>query len=183
MNKNHNIQLNNIITKNNSLPFSFWIKSMLSFRFISNLSIIVSFIAYYMNAYEVLFILAPLVITNCMIITYMLITDLDELMKGLLEKELPNKKDRDNYKCMFVICMLLWHFLPILWIFYVFDKEHLVNYFRPNFMGTYFKSLLIAILYYYYESNIKLYGDMNYLVYFVIYIILLLGICIYLYLE
>ena len=174
----------NTMNKNNDvLPFSFWIKSMLSFRYISNLSIILSFISYYMNAYELLFILAPLVITNCIIITYMIFTDLDELMKGLLETELPNKKDRDSYKCIFVIFILIWHFLPILWLFYIFNKDHLIKYFRPNFMGVYFKSLVIAILYYYYESNYKIYGDMNYLFYFIIYTIVLLGLCIYLYLE
>jgi hypothetical protein len=195
MNKNNNIQLNNNINhnKNNSitslyinkndnvLPFSFWIKSMVSFRFISNLSIILSFISYYMNAYEILFIVAPLVIVNCIIIFYIMLTDLDELMKGILEKKLPNKIDRDNYKCLFVIFIILWHLLPIVWLYYVFDKDNLIKYFRPNFMGTYFKSLIICILYYYYESNEKIYGDLNYLFYFIIYIILLLGICISLY--
>ena len=172
-----------INTNNDVLPLSFWIKSMLSFRYISNLSIILSFISYYMNAYELLFIVAPLVITNCIIIIYMMITDLDELMKGLLQSTLPNKQYRDSYKCIFVIFILLWHILPIVWIFYIFNKKHLIKYFKPNFMGIYFKSLLIAIIYYYYESNEKIYGDMNYLFYFVIYIILLLGICICLYLE
>ena len=74
---------------------------MVSFRFISNLSIIVSIIAYYMNAYDILFIVAPLVIVNCILIVYIMVTDLDEVMKGILEKNLPHKKDRDTYKCIF----------------------------------------------------------------------------------
>lgn len=172
-----------VITKNNSLPFAFWIKSMLSFRFISNLSIIVSIIAYYMNAYDILFIVAPLVIVNCIIIVYIMLTDLDEVMKGILEKHLPNKIDRDTYKCIFVLFMLIWHSVPILWLYYIVEKNNLIKYFRPNFMGTYFKSLIIVIVYYYYESNEKIYGNLNYLLYFIIYIILLLGICIYLYLD
>ena len=171
------------IQHNNSLPFSFWIKSMLSFRFISNLSIIVSIIAYYMNAYEILFIVAPLVIVNCILIVYIMVTDLDEVMNGILEKNLPRKKDRDTYKCIFVLFILLWHFLPILWLYYIVVKDNLIKYFRPNFMGIYFKSLIIVIVYYYYESNEKIYGNLNYLFYFIIYIILLLGICIYLYLD
>ena len=172
-----------VITKNNSLPFSFWIKSMLSFRFISNLSIIVSIIAYYMNAYDILFISAPLVIVNCILIFYIMLTDLDELMKGILETYLPNKIDREHYKCLFVLFAILWHLVPIIWLYYIFDKDNLIKYFRPNFMGTYFKSLIIVILYYYYESNEKIYGNLNYLFYFIIYIILLLGICISLYSE
>jgi len=173
----------NVITNNNSLLFSIFIKSTLSFRFISNLSIIISIFSYYMNAYEILFIVAPLVIVNCIIIIYIMLIDLDELMKGTLEKYIPEKHNRDEYKFLFVIFIILWHLLPIIWIYYIFNKDNLIKYFRPNFMGIYFKSLLIIIIYYYYESNEKIYGDINYLFYFIVYIILLLGICIYLYLE
>ena len=50
-------------------------------------------------------------------------------------------------------------------------------------MGIYLKSILIPILYYYYESNQYIYGNINYLLYLIMYIILLLWVCIYLYLE
>jgi len=173
-----------ILNKQNKiLPLSFWIKSMLSFRFISNLSIIVSIIAYYMNAYEILFIVSPLMIVNFILITYILFTHLDEFMKTLLEQYLPIKEDRDAYKTQFVILVLVWHLLPIFWLFYILEKDNLVKYFRPNFMGMYLKSIIIPILYYYYESSEKLYGDLNYLIYFVFYIILLLSVCVYLYLD
>ena len=169
--------------ENNTLPLSFWIKSILSFRFISNLSIIVSIIAYYMNAYEILFIVSPLMIVNFILITYILFTNLDEFMKQILTQYLPKKEDRDNYKTQFVILVIVWHILPIFWLFYILEKDNLVKYFRPNFMGMYFKSIIIPIVYYYYESNEKIYGDINYLIYFVFYIILLLSVCVYLYLE
>ena len=176
----HHIDLNK---SSKTLPFSFWIKSMLTFRFISNLSIIVSIIAYYMNAYEILFIFSPLIIVNFILITYILFTNLDEFMKKIFEQYLEEKKDRDKYKLQLIIFVILWHLLPIVWLFYILEKENLIKYFRPNFMGIYFKSIIIPIIYYYYESNEQIYGNLNYLSYFVFYILLLLGICIYLYLE
>jgi hypothetical protein len=178
-----NITNNNHNDNDKILPFSFLIKSGLSFRYISNLSIIISIIAYYMNAYQILFIFAPLMIVNCIIISYILFTNLDDLMCHILIPYLPEKEDRDKYKIVFVILVILWHILPILWLFYILDKDNLIKLFRPNFMGTYFKSILIPILYYYYESNQNVYGNINYLMYFICYIILLLTSCIYLYME
>jgi hypothetical protein len=178
-----NITNNNNNNNNKNLPFSFLIKSGLSFRYISNLSIIISFLAYYMNAYEILFIFAPLLIVNCILISYILFTNLDDLMCNILMHYLPEKEDRDSYKIVFVILFILWHILPIVWLFYILDKDNLIKLFRPNFMGIYFKSILIPIVYYYYESNNHIYGNINYLMYFIAYIILLLSSCIYLYLE
>ena len=176
--------MNNDIDKHNKLlPFSFWLKSMISFRFISNFTIIITIIAYYMNAYELFFIFSPLLIVNFILISCILFTNLDDFMTTLLEKYLPNKTDRDNYKLLFIIFIIVWHLLPIIWLFYILEKEHLIKLFRPNFMGIYLKSILIPILYYYYESNDTIYGNINYLLYLVMYIILLLAVCIYIYLE
>ena len=177
--------MNNIDYNNNTkiLPLSFWIKSMLSFRFISNLSIIVTIFAYYMNAYEIVYIFYPLIIVNFILIMVILFTNLDDFMKKILEKYLPHKVDRDNYKFHFIIFIVLWHLLPIILLFYKVEKENLIKLFRPNFMGIYLKSIFIPILYYYYESNEHIYGNINYLLYLIIYIILLLGVCIYLYLP
>ena len=180
MNNDNDIDIN----KNNKvLPISFWIKSMISFRFISNLTIIISIIAYYMNAYEILFIFSPLLIVNLILISCILFTNLDNFMKTILEKYLPNKSNRDNYKILFIIFIIVWHLLPIIWLFHILEKDNLIKLFRPNFMGIYLKSILIPILYYYYESNEYIYGNINYLLYLILYIILLLGVCIYLYLE
>ncbi len=181
MNSMNSVNDNN--NDNKKLPFSVLIKSGLSFRYISNLSIIISIIAYYMNAYQILFIFAPLLIVNCIIINYILFTNLDDLMYHILIPYLPEKEDRDKYKLIFIVLVIVWHSLPLVWLFYILDREHLIKLFRPNFMGIYFKSILIPILYYYYESNEKVYGNINYLMYFICYIILLLTSCIYLYME
>ena len=176
---NNNIMNND--KNNKGLPFSFWIKSMLSFRYISNLSIIISIIAYYMNAYELFFIFSPLIIVNFILISCILFTNLDNFMKTILENYLPTKTDRDNYKLQFIIFIIVWHLLPIIWLFYILEKENLIKIFRPNFMGIYLKSILIPILYYYYESNDYIYGNINYLLYLIMYIILLLSVCVYLF--
>lgn len=179
----NNITQNINQNKSKTLPFIFWIKSILSFQYISNLSIFVGIIAYYMNAYEILFIFAPLIIVNFLLISYILLTNLDDFMNTILHHYLPDKEDRDKYIPLIIIFIILWHLLPIIWLFYVLNKDNLIKIFRPNFMGMYFKSILIPILYYYYESNDKIYGNINYLFYFICYIILLLTLCIYLYLA
>jgi hypothetical protein len=186
---NMNNSINNSINRHNkrlhttSLPSRFWLKSMLSFKYISNLSIIITIIAYYMNAYELFFIFSPLIIVNFILISCILCTNLDDFMKTTLETYLPTKTERDNYKIQFILFILLWHLLPIVWLFYILEKENLIKLFRPNFMGIYLKSILIPILYYYYESNEFVYGTINYSLYLIMYIILLLSVCVYLYLE
>ena len=165
------------------IPLSFWIKSVLSFRFISNLSIIVAIIAYYMNAYTIVFIFYPLIIVNFILIMVVLFTNLDDFIKTIFAHYLPHKVDRDNYKLQVIILIVVFHLLPIIWLYYRVEKDNLITLFRPNFMGIYLKSVFIPILYYYYESNNNIYGNINYLFYLISYIILLLGVCIYLYLQ
>ena len=177
-NNEYNDSINNT---SYNVPFMFWVKSVLSFRFISNISIIISILAYYMRAYEILFIFAPLMIVNFIMITYILFTNLDDFMKTILEKYLPNKKSRDNYKIQFIIFIIVSHLLPLVWLYYILEKDNLCKIFRPNFMGIYLKSVMLPILYYYYQGNNKIYGNINYLIYFIFYIILLLSSCIFLY--
>jgi hypothetical protein len=107
--------------------------------------------------------------------------NLDELMNGLMGKVLPDINDRIKYKSTFVFFMIIWHIVPVFWLLYVLQKDTLIKTFRPNFMGTFLKSALLPIIYYYYENNIKIYGDFNYLMYLVCYIVLLLSVCIILY--
>ena len=165
------------------LPLSFYIKSLLSFRFISNLSIFVSIIAYYTNAYNIFFHFIPLVIVNFIIIMFMQFYNLDELIKGLLNNRLPDKKDRDEAKPQIVLFITLWHLIPLLWLMYILQSQDIIKIFHPNFMGIFLKSALVPIIYYYFESNLQVYGDINYLAYYIIYIGLLFASCIYLYVQ
>lgn len=184
MNKsiNNNITATEKKNTKSDLSLLFWIKSALSFRFISNLSIIVSIFAYYTNAYDIFFHFIPLVIVNFIIIMIMQFYNLDELIDGIFQKKLIYKKDRDEIKPQFVLFTTLWHFIPLLWIMYILQTEDIIKLFHPNFMGVFLKTSLIPIIYYYFESKIKVYGNINYLAYFILYIGLLFASCVYLYL-
>lgn len=165
------------------LPLSFWFKSALSFRFISNLSIFVSIISYYTNAYDIFFHFIPLVIVNFIIIMFMQFYNLDEFIKGLLNDRLLDKKDRDEVKPQIVLFITLWHLIPLLWLMYILQSQDIIKIFHPNFMGIFLKSALVPIIYYYFESKLQIYGDINYLAYYIIYIGLLFASCIYLYVQ
>ena len=163
------------------LSLNFVIKSIFTLRFISHLSIFVSIVAYYTNAYEIFFHFAPLLIVNFIMIMFMQFYNLDELMNRFLKNRVPDKKDRDELKPQVVLFITLWHFIPLLWLMYILQSQDLIKIFHPNFMGVFLKSSLIPIIYYYFESKLQVYGDINYLAYYVVYIILLFASCIYLY--
>ena len=160
-----------------------FIKSILTFKFISNLSIIVSICAYYMNAYNVFFTFVPLVIVNFIMILIVQIFNYDEIMIGLYGKlYLENKdKDKDTITSKFSIVLVLIHLLPVLWIIYILQSRDIIKIFKPNFMNIFLQSISITILYYYFQSNMKIYGNVNYLVYLILYIGLLLATCYYVY--
>ena len=122
------------------LPLSFWFKSALSFRYISNLSIFVSIIAYYTNAYDIFFHFIPLVIVNFIIIMFMQFYNLDEFIKGLLNDRLLDKKNRDEVKPQIVLFITLWHLIPLLWLIYILQSQDIIKIFHPNFMGIFLKS-------------------------------------------
>ena len=107
--------------------------------------------------------------------------NLDELMDRYLEDILPDKKDRDELKPQVVLFTTLWHFIPLLWLMYILQSQDIINIFHPNFMGIFLKSSLIPIIYFYFESKLRVYGDINYLAYYIVYFILLFTTCIYLY--
>jgi hypothetical protein len=163
------------------ISLSYIINLVLSFRFISNLAIFVSIISYYTNAYDIFFHFIPLLIVNFIMIIFMQFYNLDELMDRYLEDILPDKKDRDELKPQVVLFTTLWHFIPLLWLMYILQSQDIINIFHPNFMGIFLKSSLIPIIYFYFESKLRVYGDINYLAYYIVYFILLFTTCIYLY--
>jgi hypothetical protein len=177
------IQISNHKHQSKHLTLGLYIKGAFSFKYISNLSIIVSIISYYLNAYDVFFIIAPLVFVNLIILLILQIFEYDNLMMGLLGNEFPDKKNRDKQAPLFAFAMNIWHIVPVLWLFYIFKSHdvNIVKIFHPNFMGTFLKSSILPLIYYYFESNLRVYGDVNYLAYLILYMGLLLATCIYLY--
>jgi hypothetical protein len=170
------------------ITFRQWIESCLSFKYISNFSIIACIIAYYTNAYQIFFILAPLLITN-LIFTFILEWfNLDELVKSVFalqntqQNTIQNTIQNLSYiKNQFVILNTLWHLLPVLWLYHTLNKEHLINIFKPNFMGMYLEAGVISLIYFYFGSKNMVYGDINYAGYLILYFLVLLSVCCYLY--
>ena len=172
---------NNDNDNDNDISIWFYIKSGLTFKYISNLSIIVCILSYYMNAFDLFFIFMPLVIVNLLIIVLMQICDFDKLMFGLLGKSIPNKMQRDMIIPKFTLIFNIWHLVPVLWIIYILQNDDIINLFHPDFMTIFAKSILVPIVYYYYEYELKVYGDINALFYLIIYILCLLATCFYLF--
>jgi len=163
-----------------------WIESCISFKYISNFSIIVCIIAYYTNAYQIFFILAPLLLTN-LIFTFILEWfNLEELVKSVFNIEnIPlNKNTLQNIKYIenqFFILNTLWHLIPVLWLYYILNKEQLIDIFKPNFMGIYLKSAVIGLIYFYFGSKNMVYGNIDYSCYLIFYFMVLLAVCCHLY--
>ena len=60
-----------------------WIEKCFTFKYISNFSIIICILAYYMNAIDIVFVLAPLIITNLILILVLENIDLNKLIYNL----------------------------------------------------------------------------------------------------
>ena len=189
--KNKLLQVNSIfrvVFSRMEITLRQWIESCLSFKYISNFSSIVCIIAYYTNAYQIFFILAPLMITN-LIFTFILEWfDLDELVKGVFAIQNHSQNTQQNtiqnisyIKNQFLILNTFWHIIPVLWLYHILNKEHLINIFKPNFMGMYLEASVISIIYFYFGSKNMVYGDINYSGYLILYFLVLLGVCCYLY--
>jgi hypothetical protein len=83
--------------QNSKLGIGFYLKSALTFRYLSNLSIIVTILSYYMNAFDIFFIFAPLVFVNMILIIIVQILNYDEFIEGILGK------NKENNSTSFVI--------------------------------------------------------------------------------
>jgi hypothetical protein len=162
------------------ITLSFWIKLALSFKYISNFSIIIGVLAYYMNAMQLFFICAPLIIVNFIIITIIQIFELDALVEGIFGKYIKDKKKREEVYSDYVILSNIWHFAAVFWLYLILNNG-LIRAYKPNFMGIFFLSILVPIIYFIVEQKHKIYGDINYISYLIMYVIFLFIACIKLY--
>jgi hypothetical protein len=167
-------------TNNEEITLTFWLKLGLSFKYISNFAIIIGVLAFYMNAMQIFFICAPLIIVNFLVITIIQIFELDSLVEGIFGKHIKDKKKRESLYNDFVILSNIWHFAAVFWLYLVLHSG-LIKLYKPNFMGIFFISILIPITYFIVEMKHKIYGDINYIAYFIMYVIFLFITCIQLY--
>lgn len=162
------------------IPLRVWINLMLSFRYISNIAIILGVLSFYMNMMDVYFLMVPLIIVNFIVLSIIQVFELDELIKGLLGDYLTIKDENVIYT-EYMVLSILWQLGAIFWVYLTFgDKLRMV---RPNFMKVFLICALIFIIYTLMTYKLKVYGDINYELYFVIYMISLLVVCVKLYLS
>lgn len=150
-----------------------WLECLLSLKYISNTCIYAALISYYTQAYWIFLALIPLLISNALVMLVLEWFSGDELTRAVLGS--------GDEQTKFIFLNTVWHVLPLMWVYYVLQHDNLINIFRPNFMGIFLAGALFAIGYFYFASNGKYYGEIDYSQYMVVYMITLLGSCIGLY--
>jgi len=165
-----------------SIPIKDYLIACLSFRYIANATIITSLIAYYTNAYYIFFITIPLMITNFIIILLVQWFNMPELLSAVFSNksniDYNNVVFDDTSIFKFVILNILWHLIPLLWLYNVLHKDNLIDIFTPNFMGIFLICCIISIFYFYYASKMNIYGNINYIWYGALYMLILFICCI-----
>lgn len=159
-----------------------WLKLAISFKYISNISIIIAVLAYYMNAMPVFFILAPMIITNSIVLPITQIYEGDKLVTGMLSEYIPDAVERAQYKTQLIVLTNLWHFIGLIWLYNVMTRG-IIQVYSPNFMGIFFMSSVLVLFYFMILMKKKPYGDIDYMTYLLIYMIVNFAMCVLLFLS
>jgi hypothetical protein len=155
------------------------LKMVLDVKYLSNISILGLLITYYTNSYHGFMLFLPLVITNFIVVIILQWLDLDKYMKKIFGDG--NGESKSCNELAFVTLNTLWHIIPCLWVYHLLQRDNWIAIFRPNFMYVFLASSVIAIIYFYFSAQLELYGDVNYMRYGVMYMIVLLGVCVWLF--
>jgi hypothetical protein len=155
------------------------LKMVLDVKYLSNISILGLLITYYTNSYHGFMLFLPLVVTNFIVVLILQWLDLDKYMKKIFGDG--NGDSKSSNELAFVTLNTLWHIIPCLWVYHVLQRDNWIAIFRPNFMYVFLASSVIAIIYFYFSAQLELYGDVNYMRYGVMYMIVLLGVCVWLF--
>lgn len=158
-----------------------WLSQALSMKYISNIIIFASVIGYYTQAYWIFLVSIPLLITNAIVITLLEWYNANELTAAVLDIPVSNTNVVEENKTRFIFMNTVWHLLPLAWIWYVLNKDNLIEVFRPNFMGCFLAGAIFGIVYFYFTSHGKYYGEIDYTWYMVVYIIVLFAVCVNVY--
>ncbi len=161
------------------IPIKVWLNLALSFKYISNIAIIIGVLSYYMNMMDIFFVMAPLIIVNYIVLSLIQVFELDELIKGLLGDYIINPTESSSIYTEFMVLSTLWHLGAIFWLYVVMNNN--VKLYRPNFMKIFLISASIFIIYTLMVHKLKVYGNISYDKYVIVYMISLLVVCIKLY--
>lgn len=158
-----------------------WLSLVLSMKYINNIIIFASVIGYYTQAYWIFLVSIPLLITNAIVFTLLVWFNANKLTAAILDIPVSQLERIEANKTMFIFLNTVWHWLPLAWVWYVLDKDNLIDIFRPNFMGLFLASAAFVIGYFYFASQGKYYGEIDYSWYMVVYVIILFTVCVSVY--
>ena len=158
-----------------------WISLTLSMKYITNATILASLVGYYTQAYWIFLFSIPLLITNALVITLVEWFNPNELIAAVLDIPTSRAEIIEANKPRFIFLNTVWHWIPLVWVWYILGRDNLIEVFRPNFMGCFLAGAAFGIGYFYFASQGKYYGEINYSWYMVVYIIILLtsSICVF----
>jgi hypothetical protein len=157
-----------------------YLESSLSFRYLSNLTIFIAVIAYYSQAYSVFFVMVPLLIANLIVILILQWFNSEELFNGVFNlSNLSNLSSQNDPTDLtkFILLNTIWYIIPVIWLYGVLLKDDIIRVFHPNFMGVFMWCSIIAIVYFYYGSQMQIYGQISYLWYGGLYMAVLFITC------
>jgi hypothetical protein len=157
-----------------------YLESCLSFRYLSNLTIFIAVIAYYSQAYSVFFVMVPLLIANLVVILVVQWFNSAELFNGVFNISNLSRQNDSTDLTKFILLNSIWHIIPVIWLYGVLLRDDIIRVFHPNFMGVFMWCSIIAIVYFYYGSQMQIYGQINYLWYGGLYMAVLFITCYYL---
>lgn len=157
-----------------------YLESCLSFRYLSNLTIFIAVIAYYSQAYSVFFVMVPLLIANLVVILVVQWFNSAELFNGVFNISNLSRQNDSTDLTKFILLNSIWHIVPVIWLYGVLLRDDIIRVFHPNFMGVFMWCSIIAIVYFYYGSQMQIYGQINYLWYGGLYMAVLFITCYYL---
>ena len=103
-----------------------WIDKSVSFKYISNFSIIICILAYYMNAIDIVFVLAPIIIVNLIFILVLEYIDLDKIIYNVFRNNKLTRNELKDIRLPFLILNTLWHLLPVIWLYYIYTTYNLI---------------------------------------------------------
>ena len=158
-----------------------WLSIALSMKYITNATIIASLVGYYTQAYWIFLVSIPLLITNAIVITLVEWFNSYELTAAVLDIPASQPALIKALNVKFTFINMVWHWVPLAWVWYILGRDDLIEVFRPNFMGCFLAGAIFGISYFYFASQGKYYGEIYYLWYMVVYVIVLFTVCISVY--
>ena len=104
-----------------------WLSLSIPMKYLTNITILVSIVAYYTRAYWVFLVSIPLLITNAIVVCIVEWFNGDELTSAVLNIPSSQPDVVKNVKYKFMFINTIWHFIPLAWVWYILNKDNLID--------------------------------------------------------